>query len=280
MKNAITSPWAPATAEGHREREAEHRHERARDEGQPEDWRPDALTSSAIVLNKIRVPQRPPPVGLKAHGTGRCSWPVSPWKDRIAIRIIRDVEEEQEQQEVRAESPFRPVEALFHLADDDVLRAGDVLGVVAIVSITGRPQVGDRADHPDADHQHDDEQHRRGGPLRILDGSDLGVDRRADRGDVAANGGYGIVAHRQDEDEDRSDHDAEIRLRPEDHLSGTSPPVDAEVARRFRRRPVDLRQREEQRIDHEEDVELDHREPHGEGREPELRDRLGDDRAA
>ena len=41
------------------------------------------------------------------------------------------------------------------------------------------------------------------------------------------------------------------------------PPVAAEVARRLERVPVDLREQEEDRRDHEEDVELDHRQLHG-----------------
>ena len=63
----------------------------------------------------------------------------------------------------------------------------------------------------------------------------------------------------------------------QDHLSERPPPVGAESRAASKRSPVDLRQREEQRRDHEQDVELEHRKSNREGREPELRDRLGDD---
>ena len=41
------------------------------------------------------------------------------------------------------------------------------------------------------------------------------------------------------------------------------PPVPAQVTRSLDRVPVDLREQEEDRRDHEQDVELDHRQLHG-----------------
>jgi len=52
------------------------------------DWRPDALTSSAIVLKRSvsqRVLHQSRLIGPR---NGKVSCPVSPWNDRIAIRII------------------------------------------------------------------------------------------------------------------------------------------------------------------------------------------------
>ena len=52
------------------------------------DWRPEALTSSAIVL-KRSVSQRVFHQSmLTGPRNGNVNWPRSPWKERIAIRII------------------------------------------------------------------------------------------------------------------------------------------------------------------------------------------------
>ncbi len=89
MKKAITSPFrrqwrrkaiesekpntatsAPATSDSQR------------------DWRPDALTSSAIVLKRFVSQSVLHQSMLTGPRNGNVSWPVSPWNERIAIRII------------------------------------------------------------------------------------------------------------------------------------------------------------------------------------------------
>ena len=117
------------------------------------------------------------------------------------------------------------------------------------------------------EHAEDQDEHEQDGrrrPLRVLGADDLAVDVDADGGDrpLADHLDGAVLAHRQHEDEDRADDDARHRLR-EDHLAERAPPVAAEVARSLERVPVDLREQEEDRRDHEQDVELDHRQLHG-----------------
>ncbi len=52
------------------------------------DCRPDALTSSAIVLNVFASNNVFHQSRLNGARNGKVSCPVGPWKERIAIRII------------------------------------------------------------------------------------------------------------------------------------------------------------------------------------------------
>ena len=52
------------------------------------DCRPDALTSSAIVLKRFVSQSVLHQSMLTGPRNGNVSWPVSPWNERIAIRII------------------------------------------------------------------------------------------------------------------------------------------------------------------------------------------------
>ena len=52
------------------------------------DWRPDALTSSEIVLKTFESNSVFHQSRLNGPRNGNVSCPVGPWKERIAIRII------------------------------------------------------------------------------------------------------------------------------------------------------------------------------------------------
>ena len=119
----------PPAAERHREREPEHGDEHARDDRQVERLATRCAHVVRDRVEEIRVPQRPPPVEADRPAERERQLTRVALEGEDRHQDHRDVEEEEEQREVRAEAPLRPVPALLHVAsDDDVLRAREILG--------------------------------------------------------------------------------------------------------------------------------------------------------
>ena len=104
------------------------------------DWRPDALTSSAMRVEDVRVEERLPPVQADRPAERERQLARVALEGEDRHQDHRDVEEEQEEGEVDGETQLRPVTALLDLAPhDDVLRAQAASAADAIVSITAPP---------------------------------------------------------------------------------------------------------------------------------------------
>ena len=179
---------------------------------------------------------------------GKTRPPLGPWNDSTMMVMRRAVEEQHEQPRTAATGGRR---------------CGD--GPRAASAQSSSPHVDDLAQGHDHQDHGEQEDHGVGGGRRELQVAELGRDRLADRGHLAAaqhvHGDE--VAHDDGDDEDRADDDAGLHQRQDDVADGL-PLGSAGIGRGLDQRLVDADHRVEDRHDHEQRVEVDEAQDHRE----------------